>query len=445
VAAAVDAQRDLAAHPWPEEAQIKARMGLHTGEPKVGAERYVGIGVHRAARIGAAGHGGQVLLSSTTRELAEEDLPPGITIRDLGERRLKDIEQPQHLYQLVIEGLENDFAQLRTLDVELRRKRRRMYAGSALIGVIAAAVAIPIFALGQGGGKTGATASPNSVAVIDPGTNRVVTAIPVGARPESIAVGGGSAWVANVDEKTLSQIDLRERSLKRNFPLPATPTALAYGFNAVWVVHGLLGTLSRVDPQYGVNKTIPERTFVRGVGGGVTTGVGSVWVTYHDSSVTRINPASMAVVASTFAGNLPSAIAFGNGSVWVANAGDSSVTRIDPKTNGRDTTISVGRRPSGIAVGSGALWVADTSDDAVSRIYPPSNSSTTIAAGRGPVGIAYGAGAVWVANSEDGTVSRIDPVTGTVVARIPVGNRPWGIAFGGGAVWVTVQAQERVT
>ena len=88
-------------------------MGLHTGEPRVGEQRYVGIGVHRAARIGAAGHGGQVLLSSTTRELAEEDLPPGVSIRDLGERRLKDIDQPQRLYQLDIDGLQNEFAQLR--------------------------------------------------------------------------------------------------------------------------------------------------------------------------------------------------------------------------------------------------------------------------------------------------------------------------------------------
>ena len=75
VASAVDAQRDLVAHAWPEGAQVKVRMGLHTGEPKVGQERYVGIGVHRAARIGAAGHGGQVLLSWTTKGLAEEDLP----------------------------------------------------------------------------------------------------------------------------------------------------------------------------------------------------------------------------------------------------------------------------------------------------------------------------------------------------------------------------------
>src|SRR5919204_3464433 len=103
VAAAVDAQRDLAAQAWPEGVTVKVRMGLHTGEPRVGGDRYVGIGVHRAARIGAAGHGGQVLLSSTTKELAEEDLPPGVRIRDLGERRLKDLDQRQRLYQLVIE------------------------------------------------------------------------------------------------------------------------------------------------------------------------------------------------------------------------------------------------------------------------------------------------------------------------------------------------------
>ncbi len=70
VAAAVDAQRDLEAHPLPEGARVRVRVGLHTGEPKVGGERYVGIGVDRAARIGAAGHGGQVLLSSPPRTLS---------------------------------------------------------------------------------------------------------------------------------------------------------------------------------------------------------------------------------------------------------------------------------------------------------------------------------------------------------------------------------------
>ena len=97
VAAAVDAQRDLAAHGWPEGRAVKVRMGLHTGEPRVGGERYVGLGVHKAARIASAGHGGQVLLSRTTRELVEDELPTGVTIRDLGERRLKDLDRPERL------------------------------------------------------------------------------------------------------------------------------------------------------------------------------------------------------------------------------------------------------------------------------------------------------------------------------------------------------------
>ena len=146
VGAAVAAQRDLHTHAWPEGVQVKVRMGLHTGEPRVGEQRYVGMGVHKAARIGAAGHGGQVLLSATTRELVEDELPSGVTIRDLGERRLKDVERPERLSQLVIEGLPSEFDALKTIDVELARRRRRMYVGSALIGVLAAAVAIPVFA-----------------------------------------------------------------------------------------------------------------------------------------------------------------------------------------------------------------------------------------------------------------------------------------------------------
>ena len=82
----MDAQRELAAHTWPQGVSVKVRIGLHTGEPQVGEDRYVGLGVNKAARIGGAGHGGQVLLSRTARELAEDELPPGVSIRDLGER-----------------------------------------------------------------------------------------------------------------------------------------------------------------------------------------------------------------------------------------------------------------------------------------------------------------------------------------------------------------------
>ena len=76
VASAVASQRALQAHPWPDGVELLVRIGIHTGEPRPAGERYVGFGVHRAARIGAVGHGGQVLLSNATRELVEDELPP---------------------------------------------------------------------------------------------------------------------------------------------------------------------------------------------------------------------------------------------------------------------------------------------------------------------------------------------------------------------------------
>ncbi|MDQ2690526.1 MAG: hypothetical protein M3Y68_00680, partial [Chloroflexota bacterium] len=101
VQCAAEAQRALAEHPWTPGTSLRVRMGLHTGEPLIASTGYVGMDVHRAARIGDAGHGGQVLLSQTTRDLVVHDLPEGISLRDLGEHRLKDMKYPAPIYQLV--------------------------------------------------------------------------------------------------------------------------------------------------------------------------------------------------------------------------------------------------------------------------------------------------------------------------------------------------------
>jgi predicted ATPase/class 3 adenylate cyclase len=116
VAGAVAAQRALAAHVWPEGLPLRVRTGIHTGEPTATGEGYVGIDVHRAARVMSAGHGGQVLLTQSTRDLLPEELSDAVSLRDLGDHRLKDLTHPQRLYQLVIPGLENDFPALRTLE-----------------------------------------------------------------------------------------------------------------------------------------------------------------------------------------------------------------------------------------------------------------------------------------------------------------------------------------
>jgi len=131
MAAAVAAQRTMAVHPWPAGAPVRMRMGLHTGEPTLTAGGYVGLDVHRAARICAAGHGGQTLLSQTTRVLVEYDLPAGVHLRDLGEHRLKDLQRPERIYQLVILDLPADFPPLKTLD---RRSHNLPVQPTSLIG-----------------------------------------------------------------------------------------------------------------------------------------------------------------------------------------------------------------------------------------------------------------------------------------------------------------------
>ncbi len=117
VLAGVAAQRAIASHAWPGEgAQVRVRIGVHTGEPLATDTGYVGMDVHRAARICAAGHGGQILLSQTTRELVAEDLPEGVSLLDLGEHRLKDLTRPQHLFQVMAADLPSEFPHLKSLD-----------------------------------------------------------------------------------------------------------------------------------------------------------------------------------------------------------------------------------------------------------------------------------------------------------------------------------------
>lgn len=116
VSAATAAQRAMVAHPWPPGATIRVRMGIHTGEGTVGGEDYIGLDVHRAARIAAAGHGGQVLLSLASCELVRTGLPEEVGLRDLGEHRLKDLARAERVFQLIIEGLPTDFPPIRSLE-----------------------------------------------------------------------------------------------------------------------------------------------------------------------------------------------------------------------------------------------------------------------------------------------------------------------------------------
>ncbi len=115
VASAVDIQRRLAAETWVPGHTLRVRIGVHTGEGKLGGSDYVGIDVHRASRIGDCGHGGQILLSEATARLTEYALPEDMRLEDLGTHKLRDLTHDEHIYQLDVQGLPQEFPPLRTL------------------------------------------------------------------------------------------------------------------------------------------------------------------------------------------------------------------------------------------------------------------------------------------------------------------------------------------
>src|SRR5438270_8145720 len=148
IAGAIAAQQALAQHDWGEGTQPLVRMGVHTGEASLSGEgQYYGVALHRAARICAAAHGGQVLISHATQALLldEEDDKPRFVLQDLGPQRLKDLEQPLRLYQLLVDGLPDSFPAPRTLNRRGLRGRRVLLVVLlvlllALIGAVVAVV-----------------------------------------------------------------------------------------------------------------------------------------------------------------------------------------------------------------------------------------------------------------------------------------------------------------
>jgi len=444
LAAAVVAQRALAAHEWPDGAEVRVRMGLHTAEPSVGSQRYVGVGVHRAARIGAAAHGGQVLLSNPTRELVEDEVD-GVAVRELGLYRLKDIDQPERLYQLDIADLPSTFPPLKAEVVDPSRPlvRRPLFLGS-LAALVAAAVAIALFAFG--GGSSGLRArvtahvAGDSLGVFDVRTGTRTAQVPVERRPSAVAVGADAVWVANVDDDSVSEIDPRTNHLKQTVQVGNGPSGVAVGGGFVWVANYLGRSVSQIDPRtHSVVRTIA----LSGSPSGVAFGDRTLWVAdASERTVLRIDPKSDRPVQPRVIDAGATAIAYGFGSIWVAAQDSGSITRVDP-ASGNEQPINVGSGPVAIAVGAGSVWIANRIDGTVSRIDPAKNSQVSvIPVGSSPsaVAVSRDGASVWVANAGSGTLSRIDPSQGRVVQTIEVGNHPDGIGFLGGSLYLAVRA-----
>jgi YVTN family beta-propeller protein len=447
VGATVAAQRSLAAHPWPAGAECRVRMGLHTGEPEVGDEGYHGMGVHRGARICAAGHGGQILLSNATRELVEGELPAGVALRDLGEQWLKDIDRPERIYQVLVDGLPSEFPPLRTVRpvaataAGRRRPRKLLLAG--VLGVAAAAAAAGTIVLATGGGSKPARAagevSANSVGIFRADSGRPTGEIPVGASPSGVAAGFGSVWVSNVDAHSVSRVDPVKGVQIQTIQVGNGPAGIAVGGAFVWVANGLDGTVSRIDPQTdGVVQKIE-------VGNGpvaLAADAYGVWVaTADDGRVLQINKRTGKVSRSIYVGQSADGVAAANGSVWIASSSTGIVTRIDARSDTVIQTVQAGAGAGAVAAGPHDVWVANALANTVTRIDAATGSvRATIPVGNDPNGIAVVEGAVWVSSEHDGRLSKIDPATDSVVKTVKTGNPPEGIVFAAGALYVAVRA-----
>ncbi len=175
----------------------------------------------------------------------------------------------------------------------------------------------------------------DSVARIDPEANRLAgRPVTTGASPQSLAVGGGSVWVANHDARTVTRVDQASGTVVADIPVPSEPHRVAYGAGAAWVGNWHDNSVSRIDP--GTNRVVGSPIPVGFRAGNLAVGAGGVWVT----SDYRVDAAPQDVV----------------------------VVRIDPQTNQAVETIAVGGHPIDVAATAGAVWVSVANPGTVLRI-----------------------------------------------------------------------------
>jgi YVTN family beta-propeller protein len=383
--------------------------------------------------------------------LAEElGLEPGEALKRL---QLAILEHDPTLQVTApIDATPADVAVPRTPATTAAKQRVRRLRGrpllAAALGVITLAAAAVGIGLALTRGSDGAvTVVPNSVAVVDAKTNRLVGDILVGKRPIAIAHGEGSVWVANAEDGTVSRIDPKTRKAVDVVPVGTDVRDLATGFGAVWVAGGNDGTVTRID------RTLNKVTTLRFSSESeaytppvrwVATGAGAVWAT-RGTTLLEINPTTNTVVARTLIPP-PTGLAAGLGSAWVVTD-DQRLLEIRPGANATKPRVKqpIGDDALAPAVGAGSVWLlVRKGPGQIWRVDPRSAGvRPTPVAGRDPIDLAVAerGDAVWVVDVT-GTVLRINPEISLAVATAEIRPTPTtrsALAVGSGAVWVAVQ------
>jgi YVTN family beta-propeller protein len=421
-------------------------IGLDAGEAVAVGSGYRGGALNLAARLCGQAGPGEILASQEVVHLARR--VEGVRYEDRGDVVLKGLDRPVRVIRVLNE---REDAALRLAPHVPPKPRtpvtppgarfpqsllrgRGLVALLVAVAVVAGAVAVPLLLSGGGGLDEFA---PDSAGLIDVENGSLLASVDLGARPHSIAVEHGAAWVTLPTRGVVSRIDTKTRSVVETIPVGLEPAGIALSDNAVWVANSGERTLTRIDAD---TNTVVDNIDVGNGPTEVEVAFGSVWVVNTvDGTVARIDPEKGAVTKTVYVGDGPTGVAAGDKALWITNSAGATVSRISPETTTVVQTQNVGNGPAGVAVLPDGVWVANRLDGTVSRIDPDTNAVTGVPVGRGPSGVAAAGEAIWVANQFDGTISRIDMAT-RETRTIRVGNAPTALAPTGGTLWVAVGA-----
>jgi DNA-binding SARP family transcriptional activator/streptogramin lyase len=285
----------------------------------------------------------------------------------------------------------------------------------------------------------GANPSPNSVVVVDPASETLAEDLQVGAAPGPIAIGDGSAWIGNVEDHTLTRIDLQSGKTLKTLGLASAPTSLGTSAGLVWIGNGFAGTLSRVLTAY---DQLTEPFFPGPHETGILTFAAmpnDLWVGLPDQTLLRLDPESLRPRSTFHLPGRPRAFAVTADAAWFIDFRDAAVTRFDLVSGDPTANVMLDGTAIAITSGYGAIWVSTSGPNQLLRIDPESGRSvSTIPLGFSPTAMVADGGAVWVVGGPTGTLAKIDPNGQSLVTTIMIGRPIGGIAIANGRIWLTL-------
>jgi class 3 adenylate cyclase/DNA-binding beta-propeller fold protein YncE len=455
--AAVALQRSFRQPPEGEGAlPLGVGIGLDAGEAIPTEGGYRGRALNVAARLCSMARPGEALASETVVALAGRDERFRFAPRRAA--RVKGIDAPVRFVEVVPDPPLPPVPEPTRDSPAPRITPRVVLAGLVALLLLAGAAVAAVLVFGAE--EEPGLVPANSLAVLDPVTDKVSWHVAVGEGPTLVSVAAGRAWLLN-RAQTISLVDVEARSLVKTFGVPATPAGIAAAPDGLWVgdsvkpsVLKLAADTTRVREEIdapplkvqsfreGDSAGNHEGPFIDG--GPMVLARGALWFLSGDATLSRIQPRTGQVEARIrykgFAGVGPAFVAADSEAVWVYGGG--ALTRIDPESNEIVSSLEI--TASGpIAAGLGSVWVADRQNNQVLQVAPESVLGSapsvvrTIAVGGTPIGVAAGASALWVAVA-DGTVAKVDPLSGEVTDTIMVGGNLGGIYADENTVWVTV-------